>query len=85
MGRIAKETKKELTVIAPDGKATLIPRAKIATVAPPVSAMPPMGLSLPPSDLPDLVAFLASRTGATAKAGANGESHGGEGDAKIAR
>lgn len=82
MGRIAKETKKQLTVIAPDGKATNVPRAKVATIAPPVSAMPPMGLSLPPADLRDLVAYLATRTTATAGKGHDAESHG---DEKIAK
>lgn len=76
MGRIAKQTKKELTVIAPDGKASMIPRAKVATIAPPVSAMPPMGLSLPPSDLRDLIAYLASRTTANMGKETDAESHG---------
>ncbi len=76
MGRIGKQTKKQITVIAPDGKATQIPTSNVATVAPPVSAMPPLGLSLPPKDLRDLVAYLATRTSATMKKGDDEESHG---------
>lgn len=83
MGRIAKQTKKQLTVIAPDGKATMIPTSNVATIAPPVSAMPPMGLSLPPSDLRDLIAYLATRTTANMAKGEDGESHGD--DEKIAK
>lgn len=85
MGRIAKQNKKQITVIGPDGKATIIPAAKVATIAPPVSAMPPMGLSLPPADLRDLIAYLTSRTSATAGKEMDAESHGEEEDAKIAR
>lgn len=83
MGRIAKQTKKQLTVIAPDGKATMIPTSNVATIAPPVSAMPPMGLSLPPSDLRDLIAYLATRTTANMAKDKDGESHGD--DEKIAK
>ena len=83
MGRIAKQTKKQLTVIGVDGKATMIPASSVATIAPPVSAMPPMGLSLPPSDLRDLIAYLATRTTANMKMGADAESHGE--DEKIAK
>jgi hypothetical protein len=38
--------------------------------------MPPLGLSLPPKDLRDLVAYLATRTTATMKKGDDEESHG---------
>lgn len=85
MGRIAKQTKKQLTVIGIDGKATMIPASNVATVAPPVSAMPPMGLSLPPSDLRDLIAYLATRTTANIGKEADAESHGQKGDEKIAK
>lgn len=85
MGRIAKQTKKELTVIGIDGKATMVPTSKVGTIAPPVSAMPPMGLSLPPSDLRDLIAYLATRTTATMGKAADAESHGAKGDEKIAK
>jgi hypothetical protein len=63
----------------------MIPRVKVATIAPPVSAMPPMGLSLPPSDLRDLIAYLATRTTATMGKAADAESHGAKGDEKIAK
>ena len=61
-GRISAETKDSLTVIALDNKEAVLPRAKVTSITPPVSAMPPMGLSLPPRDLRDLVAFLAHQT-----------------------
>ena len=85
MGRIAKQTKKQLTVIAPDGKATMIPTSNVATIAPPVSAMPPMGLSLAPADLRDLIAYLANLTTANMGKEMDAESHGEEGDEKIAK
>ncbi|HEY1051281.1 MAG TPA: HEAT repeat domain-containing protein, partial [Prosthecobacter sp.] len=85
-GRIAKEDKDALTLITLDNKENVIPRAKVKTIAPPVSAMPPMGLSLPPRDLRDLIAFLTSRTTANAgkdnDAASHGDSHG---DEKIAK
>lgn len=85
-GRIAAEAKESLTLIGLDGKETVIPRAKVKTIAPPVSAMPPMGLSLPPRDLRDLIAYLATRTQATAGKGADAASHGdSHGDEKIAK
>ena len=83
MGRIASQTKEELKVISVDGKSNKVARSNVATIAPPVSAMPPLGLSLPPRDLRDLVAYLATRTSARATGGKDASSHGQ--DEKIAK
>jgi putative heme-binding domain-containing protein len=84
MGRIAKQTRKELKIIGLDGTLTQLNPDKVATITPPMSAMPPMGLSLPPADLRDLVAYLTNRTTANAKAAAaakkDDSSHGEEGE-----
>ncbi|MGV3661973.1 MAG: PVC-type heme-binding CxxCH protein [Prosthecobacter sp.] len=85
-GRIAKEDKDALTLITLDGKENNVPRATVKAIAPPVSAMPPMGLSLPPRDLRDLIAFLTSRTAANAGKDGDAASHGdSHGDEKIAK
>ncbi|MEM7010743.1 MAG: hypothetical protein AAF585_04590, partial [Verrucomicrobiota bacterium] len=79
MGRIAKETKQEVTIVSLDGVESTIKRDDITAISPPMSAMPPMALSLPLDDLRDLVAYLAHRTTATAKAEATAkeaEKHG---------
>lgn len=81
MGRIANETKESLSVITLDGKSTELPRSKVKAIAPPVSAMPPMGLSLPPRDLRDLIAYLATRNSKTAPKGSSAE----HGEAKVAK
>jgi len=60
MGRLKKETKDAYELILPDGKETTIRKADIAEKTPPISAMPPIGAALPPHDLRDLVAYLAS-------------------------
>jgi quinoprotein glucose dehydrogenase len=61
-GRIAKEDERQLTLVALDGKETLVMKGNIQSTTPPVSAMPPMGLTLPPLDLRDLVAYLSALT-----------------------
>lgn len=60
-GRIAKDTDQGITIVALDGTETEVPRAEVASLAPPVSAMPPMALALPLADLRDLMAFLQTR------------------------
>lgn len=75
-GRIATETKDSLTVIALDNKEAVLQRAKVKSITPPVSAMPPMALSLPPRDLRDLVAYLADLTQANAGKRKDSASHG---------
>lgn len=85
MARIAKETKEELEVVAIDGKSSTIKRSEIAKISPPVSAMPPLGTALPPRDLRDLVAYLASRNAGNKKAGKDAASHGDDENEKIAK
>ncbi len=86
MGRIPNQTEKKLTVVAMDGKTSEVPAANVASVTPPMSAMPPLGASLPPRQLRDLVAYLASRSSKSQKAGGDASSHGEESkDEKIAK
>ncbi|MDA7915924.1 HEAT repeat domain-containing protein [Verrucomicrobia bacterium] len=68
LGRIAKQNKEQVSVVGLDGKPMELSRADIAEIAPPISAMPPLGAALPPRDLRDLIAFLSSRTTATIQA-----------------
>lgn len=63
LGRLASESDKELVIILPDESERKIARSEVKSVAPPVSAMPPIAEALPPRDLRDLVAFLASQNG----------------------
>lgn len=60
VGRIPKQTHDQITIIALDGKETVVPASEVRSTTPPVSAMPPLGASLPPLDLRDLVAYLSS-------------------------
>jgi quinoprotein glucose dehydrogenase len=60
MGRLTKEDKERLWIIAPDGAKHVLERSKIAELTPPVSAMPPLGAALPPHDLRNLVAYISS-------------------------
>ncbi len=84
MARLAKETEKDVEVVGMDGKPATLSRAQIATIAPPVSAMPPLGTALPPRDLRDLVAYLATRNSANKKSVKDAASHGDENE-KIAK
>ena len=81
IGRLAKETPEQVTVIGLDNSERKIARGEIASVAPPVSAMPPVAAALPPRDFRDLVAFLATQKGGKWKA--DDASHGD--DEKIAK
>lgn len=81
IGRLAKETPEQVTVIGLDNSERTIARGEIASIAPPVSAMPPVAAALPPRDFRDLVAFLASQKGGKWKA--DDASHGD--DEKIAK
>lgn len=65
-GRITEDTPEKLTVIGLDGRANTYSRSQIKAVAPPMSAMPPMALALPPTMLRDLVAYLRTRDHTTA-------------------
>ena len=62
VGRVPKQTDSEVHVIALDGKVTELKRSQVASITPPVSPMPPLGMTLPPHDLRNLIAFLASQT-----------------------
>ena len=84
MGRIAAETKDSVTVIGVDGKQVVHPRSNVKSIAPPVSAMPPMGMALPPTMLRDLVAYLTTRTQTTAPK-KDAEAHGEDEDEKITK
>ena len=63
VGRVAErvEGSSTISVITPDGKETELENDQIASISPPVSAMPPLGLTLDPLDLRDLIAYLRSR------------------------
>jgi quinoprotein glucose dehydrogenase len=61
VGRIAEKKDGIVTVIAPDGKKTAVREDQVKDISPPVSAMPPMGLTLSPNDLRNLIGFLQSR------------------------
>jgi quinoprotein glucose dehydrogenase len=65
-GRITEDTPEKLTIIGLDGKASTYHRSQVKTVTPPVSAMPPMAMALPPPMLRDLVAYLRTRDHTTA-------------------
>ncbi len=81
VGRLSEDEESHVTVVALDNSSRRIPRAEIASVSPPVSAMPPMAAALPPRDFRDLVAFLATQKGGKWKA--DDASHGD--DEKIAK
>ena len=63
LGRLAEDKDSHVVVVGLDNKPVRIERDRIASVAPPVSAMPPMAAALPPRDFRDLVAFLATQHG----------------------
>lgn len=76
MGRVAKETKKQIQFVAADGKQSTVGRDEIANITPPISAMPPMAAALQPEDLRNLVAYLAS-LGGSAGEEVDADAHGG--------
>lgn len=80
VGRLARENKSEVVLVSANGEERIFRRDEIASMTPPVSAMPPMGAVLSPEDLRDLVAYLAGLRG-KGKKGADGESHGDEDEA----
>ena len=49
-----------MTLLLPDGTTRDIEREDIASLTPPVSSMPPMGLILNKRELRDLLAYLLS-------------------------
>jgi putative heme-binding domain-containing protein len=66
VGRVASKTDQLVTIVAVNGQKTEVPPGDVKDVTKPISAMPPMALSLPLTDLRDLIAFLASRNTVTA-------------------
>lgn len=84
VGRLAKETSDQVTLLGMDGKETPLDRDAIASLTPPISAMPPMALTLPLSDLRDLMAYLATCTQKAKKAKSDA-SHGDKAQEKIAK
>lgn len=85
MGRIVDEKESQFGLVGIDGKTVTVDRANIESLAPPISAMPPLGASLAPRDLRDLVAFLASQTSAKGRKGGDDSSHGEDENEKIAK
>lgn len=81
IGRLAEETPEHVVVVGIDNRSRQIARGEIATISPPISAMPPMAAALPPRDFRDLVAFLAAQGG---KGKGKGDASHGD-DEKIAK
>jgi quinoprotein glucose dehydrogenase len=59
-GTLKAEDPQRVTLLTTDGMETSIRLTEIATRSPAVSAMPPMGMLLPPNDLRDLLAYLST-------------------------
>jgi len=76
VGRIAEKKEGVITVIAPDGKKSAIREDQVKDISPPVSAMPPLGLTLSPVDLRDLIGFLQSRNKETLAEAKKADEHG---------
>lgn len=66
VGRLTEDTPKQISLVGLDGKTVVYPRDQVKAITPPVSAMPPMALSLPPKMLRDLIAYLRTRDHTTA-------------------
>jgi len=70
-----------------DGKSVDLARTDVSEITPPISAMPPLGMSMPPRELRDLVAYLKVQGTGGGKQAEDASSHG-EGetaDEKIAK
>lgn len=76
IGRIAEKQNGLMTVISPDGKSTKIREDQVKSVSPPVSAMPPLGLTLSPNDLRNLIEFLKTRNKVTLAKAKESDKHG---------
>jgi len=75
-GRITVDTPEKLTLIALDGKESSYARSQVKALTPPMSAMPPMALSLPPTNLRDLISYLATRTSLKQSGKGSADAHG---------
>jgi quinoprotein glucose dehydrogenase len=76
IGRIPEKKEGVITVISPDGKSTMVREDQVKSVSPPVSAMPPLGLTLPPADLRNLIEYLKTRNKETLAKAKKSEEHG---------
>lgn len=89
LGRIAEEDEKSILVVGLDNSKTRIKRDDIQSLTPPVSAMPPLAMTLPLPDLRDLVAFLSTtgdKVGKKKDDASHGDADHGESEAeKIAK
>ncbi|MCB1063807.1 MAG: c-type cytochrome, partial [Verrucomicrobiae bacterium] len=74
VGRLSTQADDHVIVVGLDNQPTRLNRADIKEMAPPISAMPPMAMALPPKDLRNLIAFLAVQDGKVRKK--NDSSHG---------
>ena len=59
VGRILEDEDDSLVILSPDGKQELN-KVDVASISPPVSACP-LGMTLNPNDLRDLIAYLGAR------------------------
>jgi len=82
IGRVA-QSKNQVVVTGLDGSVTTLKKKNVTAITPPMSAMPPLALTLPLNDLRDLVAYLASGNKRKPSAG-DSESHG-KSDEDIAK
>lgn len=85
VGRLSNEAEDHVVVVGLDNKPQRVERKDIDSIAPPVSAMPPVAMALPPQDLRNLVAYLAAQKKKVKK---DDSSHGEEkhgDDEKIAK
>ena len=85
VGRLSNEAEDHVIVVGLDNKPQRVERKDIESIAPPVSAMPPVAMALPPQDLRNLIAYLAAQK---KKGGKDGSAHGEEShgdDEKIAK
>ncbi|MEC7626981.1 MAG: HEAT repeat domain-containing protein [Verrucomicrobiota bacterium] len=83
VGRLASEKEDEVTVITPDGATHEVDRNEIAAISPPISAMPPLGLTLPPMELRDLISYLSDRNQKSLKLAKKKLKHGKEEGEKL--
>ena len=73
VGRLSNEADDHVIVVGLNNKPQRVERKDIESIAPPVSAMPPVAMALPQQDLRNLVAYLAAQK---KKGRKGGSSHG---------
>lgn len=85
VGRLSNEADDHVIVVGLNNKPQRVERKDIESIAPPVSAMPPVAMALPPQDLRNLVAYLAAQKKKGRKGGSShGEKSHGD-DEKVAK